>query len=193
LKNDLKGSSGPACFKTAAAFRTWLRKNHRVATELLVRLHKKHAADQGITYAEALDEALCHGWIDGVRRGLDDDSFSIRFTPRKPRSIWSRVNVAHIERLKKAGRLMPAGLAAFEAREESRTAIYSFEREAMTLSADLAKRFRADRKAWAFFEKQPPGYQRLNIFRVMSAKREETRIRRLEMLVAWSAKRMRAP
>ena len=185
--------SEPAYFKTGAAFRAWLRRNHKVATELLVRLHKKHAADQGITYAEALDEALSYGWIDGVRRSLGDDSFSIRFTPRKPRSIWSRINVAHVERLKQAGRVMPAGLAAFEAREESRTAIYSFEREAMALSPDLARRFRADRKAWAFFTKQPPGYRRLNIFRVMSAKREATRLSRLAVLIAWSAKGMRAP
>jgi uncharacterized protein YdeI (YjbR/CyaY-like superfamily) len=185
--------SEPACFRTAAAFRAWLRKNHNVATELLVRLYKKHAADQGITYAEALDEALCHGWIDGVRRSLDDDSFSIRFTPRKARSIWSRVNVAHVERLTQAGRMMPGGLAAFAARDDARTGIYSFERDAMTLSPDLAKRFRADRKAWAFFTKQPPGYQRLNIFRVMSAKREETRLSRLAALIAWSAKEMRAP
>jgi uncharacterized protein YdeI (YjbR/CyaY-like superfamily) len=180
-------------FKTAAAFRAWLRKNHTVATELLVCLHKKHAAHMGITYVEALDEALCHGWIDGVRRRLDDDSFSIRFTPRKPRSIWSRVNVAHVDRLKQSGRMMPAGLAAFEARDDTRTGIYSFEREAMTFSPDLASRFRADRKAWAFFEKQPPGYQRLNIFRVMSAKREATRLSRLAALIAWSAKGVRAP
>ena len=186
-------TSEPAYFKTAAAFRAWLRKNHNVATELLVRVHKKHAVDQGITYAEALDEALCYGWIDAVRRGLDADSFSIRFTPRKPRSIWSRINVAHIERLKQVGRMMPAGLAAFEARNDARTGIYSFEREAMTLSPDLVQRFRANRKAWAFFSTQPPGYQRLNVFRVMSAKREATRLSRLAALIAWSAKGMRAP
>ncbi len=193
MKEKPKNTSEPAYFKTAAAFRAWLRKHHNVATELLVRLHKKHAADQGITYAEALDEALCHGWIDGVRRGLDDDSFSIRFTPRKARSIWSRVNVAHVERLKQAGRMTPAGLAAFAARDDARTGIYAFERDAMTLSPELAGRFRADRSAWAFFTKQPPGYRRLNIFRVMSAKREATRLSRLAALIAWSAKGMRAP
>jgi uncharacterized protein YdeI (YjbR/CyaY-like superfamily) len=181
-------TSKPAYFKTAAAFRAWLRKQHKTATELLVRVHKKHAAHQGITYAEALDEALCHGWIDGVRRSLDADSFSIRFTPRKLRSIWSRINVAHVERLQRAGRMMKAGIAAFEAREASRTAIYSFERETMTLSPELAKRFRANRAAWAYFQKQPPGYRRLNIYRIMSAKREETRLSRLATLMAWSAK-----
>jgi uncharacterized protein YdeI (YjbR/CyaY-like superfamily) len=180
-------------FKTHATFRAWLRTHHTTAAALVVRLHKVHAAHLGLTYGEARDEALCYGWIDGVTRRLDADTFAIRFTPRKSRSIWSRVNVAHVHRLKESGRMMPAGLAAFEARDEARTGIYSFEREEMTLSASFTKRFRADRAAWSFFQKQPPGYRRLNIFRVMSAKLEATRVRRLDALIGWSAKGMRAP
>ena len=180
-------------FGTPGAFRAWLRKHHDSATELLVLLHKKHAAGLGLTYADALDEALCYGWIDAVRRGIDADTFSIRFTPRKPRSIWSRINVAHVERLEAAKKMTPSGMAAFNARTPERTGIYSFEREAMTLSPALAKRFRANKAAWTFFQKQPPGYRKLNVFRVMSAKREETRLKRLENLIALSAAGKRIP
>ena len=183
----------PAYFRTPAEFRAWLRKHHKSATELVVRLHKVHAAHLGLTYAAALDEALCFGWIDAVRRGLDRDTFSIRFTPRKPRSIWSLINVAHVNRLQQAGRMMKPGLEAFKAREAVRTGVYSFEREAMALSPDLARRFRRERGAWTFFQKQPPGYRRLNVFRIMSAKRGETRLRRLEALIALSAKGLRMP
>ena len=116
-------------FPYAAAFRAWLEQHHAAASELEIRLFKVHAAHRGITYAQALDEALCFGWIDGVRRRLDQDSFSQRFTPRRPRSIWSRVNIAHVERLKKAARMAQAGLAAFEARDELRTRLYSFEQD----------------------------------------------------------------
>lgn len=178
----------PVRFATPAVFRAWLRKNHESATELLVLLYKKHAADRGLSYADALDDALCYGWIDGVRRGIDTDTFSIRFTPRKPRSIWSLVNVAHVKRLQQAGRMTPAGLTAFQAREAGRTGVYSFERDTMALAPTLEKRFRADKAAWAFFQKQPPGYRKLNMFRVMSARKDETRVRRLDALIALSAK-----
>ena len=178
-------------FPVAAAFRAWLQRNHAGATHLVVRLFKTHAAGQGLTYGPALDEALCYGWIDGVRRRLDDDSFSIRFTPRKPRSIWSMVNVAHVERLTAAGRMKPAGLAAFALRDARRTGIYSFEQEAAELAPEYRKRFRARRAAWAWFEAEAPWYRRKVIHWVMSAKQESTRLSRLERLIAASAGKIR--
>ena len=183
----------PRGFRTPAAFRAWLERHHRTTPELVVRLYKLEFAGRGLTYGQALDEALCFGWIDGVRRSLDAESFSVRFTPRKPRSIWSRVNVAHVERLRAAGRMTEAGLAAYAARDEARTGIYSFERDAVELDPALARRFRANRGAWAYFQAQPAGYRRLNVFRVMSAKRAETRERRLDLLIACSAKQTRIP
>ena len=180
-------------FKTPAAFRAWLRKHHATATELVIRLFRVHVTDQGIGHAAALDEALCYGWIDGVRHGFDADCFTVRFTPRKSRSIWSRVNVAHVERLQPAGRMMPPGIAAFSAREESRTGIYSFEREAAKLAPEFEKRFRANRTAWKRFLEEAPSYRRLAIHWVMSAKREETRRKRLQSLIASSAAGMRIP
>ena len=177
----------PRAFRSAAALRAWLAANHGKAEALLLRCYKKHAVHLGVTYTEALDEVLSVGWIDGVRRSMDEDSFSIRLTPRKPRSIWSRVNVTHVERLIAAGRMTDAGLAAYRARDEARTGIYSFERAAMEFAPALARRFRADRKAWTFFQAQPPGYRKQMTYRVMSAKREATRTRRLEQLITASA------
>jgi uncharacterized protein YdeI (YjbR/CyaY-like superfamily) len=177
----------PTHFKTAAAFRAWLQKHHRGANALILRIAKRHAGKSGITYAQALDEALCYGWIDGVRRSLDADSFSVRFSPRKPHSIWSRVNVRHAERLIDAGRMTTAGLAVFEAREEDRTGIYSFERQSAKLTPAYRRRFAASKAAWAYFQREAPWYRRTASYWVMSAKREETRLRRLETLIACSA------
>ena len=135
-------------FRTAAAFRAWLKKHHRDRAELLVLLFKAHAADRGMTYPQALDEALCFGWIDGVRRSVDADRYSIRFSPRKPCSIWSRVNVAHVERLMKAGQMESPGLAVYRARSDERTGVYSFERAPATLAPALARRLKAHASAW---------------------------------------------
>ncbi|MDZ4865406.1 MAG: YdeI/OmpD-associated family protein [Gemmatimonadota bacterium] len=184
-------SPAPRSFKTAATFRTWLAKHHASKTELWLRLFKKHAAARGMTYPQALEEALCYGWIDGVVAALDDVSYAQRFTPRKPRSIWSNVNVAKVEALIVAGRMTPPGMAAYAARDPARTGIYSFEKEAAALTPAYQKQFRAAKAAWAWFESQPPGYKRLMTYRVMRAKREETRLRRLEQLIAASAKRIR--
>jgi len=184
-------AQAPRAFRNAAALRAWLAAHHRDAEELILRCYKKHAAHRGVTYAEALDEVLCVGWIDGIRRSLDEDAYSIRMTPRKPRSIWSRVNVAHVERLIAAGRMTEAGLAVYRAREESRTGIYSFERAAMELAPELARRFRRNRGAWRFFLAQPPGYRRLMTYRIMSAKRESTRASRLDQLIEASARHTR--
>ena len=177
----------PRAFKSQAEWRAWLNRNHRKATEIIVRCAKAHAAHQGVTYSEALDEALCFGWIDGVRRRLDADSFSIRFTPRKPRSIWSRVNVAHVERLIRAGRMTEQGMAAFDAREDDRTGVYSFEQSQTKMAPAFTRTFRAAPEAWAYFRRQAPWYQRTSTHWVMSAKREATREKRLGILMACSA------
>jgi uncharacterized protein YdeI (YjbR/CyaY-like superfamily) len=153
----------------------------------VLRCFKTHAADQSVTYAQALDEALCFGWIDGVRRRVDDDSFSVRFTPRRPRSIWSRVNIAHVERLTNAGRMRKPGLAAFEARTEERTGVYSFERPA-TLAPAYARIFRTNAAAWLYYQAQAPWYRRTTTHWIMSAKREDTRAKRLASLIDCSAR-----
>ncbi len=178
----------PAEFRTPAAFRSWLKKNHSVSPELIVRTYRVHASNNGITYAQALDEALCFGWIDGVRHSLDKDSFTVRFSPRKPRSTWSYVNVRHAVRLITEGRMEKPGLAAFEARDRKRTGIYSFEQRPTELSPALGKKFRDQKKAWAFFQARAPWYKRVSIFWVMSAKREETRKKRLGILIACSGR-----
>lgn len=177
----------PRHFRTAAAFRTWLRANHATAEALVVRIAKTHAAASGITYAQALDEALCVGWIDGVRRSLDADSFSIRFSPRKRGSIWSLVNVRHVERLVAEKRMRPEGLRVFEARDPERTGIYAFEQGDVELAPAYLKRLRANKAAWAWFSAQAPWYRRTSSHWVMRAKREETRERRLATLIECSA------
>jgi uncharacterized protein YdeI (YjbR/CyaY-like superfamily) len=181
----------PKFFSTPADFRAWLERNHASASELLIGFHKKSSGKKSITYPEALDEALCFGWIDGVRRKLNETSYVQRFTPRKPNSIWSLINVRHIERLTKEGRMHASGLAAYARRDPKRTGVYSFENRPRELSAAYEKRFRQHKTAWEFFQAQPAYYKRLLIFRIMSAKKEETQIRRLEQLIEISAKGQR--
>jgi uncharacterized protein YdeI (YjbR/CyaY-like superfamily) len=171
-------------FKSAAAFRAWLEVNHDSATELWLGFYKKDSGKGGITYAEALDEALCFGWIDGLKKRVDELSFTQRFTPRKPKSIWSLINIGHVERLTKEGRMKPAGLKAFAARTAARSAVYSFENKPCELSPEYQCQFKADKAAWEFFQQQPRGYRRLMSFWVMSAKQEETRERRLLQLMS---------
>lgn len=181
----------PKFFSTPEEFRQWLEQNHDKETELMIGFHRKASGKKSITYAEALDEALCFGWIDGVRRKLNETSYVQRFTPRKPRSIWSLVNVNHVERLKKEGRMREPGLAAYDRRTPERTGIYAFENRPQQLSPAYEKKFRQNKKAWKFFEAQAPYYKKLTIFRIMSAKREETQIRRLEELIECSANGVR--
>ena len=178
----------PRTFSGPDAFRDWLARHHAAKTEIVVRCFKTSAAGRGLTYSDALDEALAYGWIDGVRRGVDEVSFSTRFTPRRPRSIWSRVNVARVEALASRGRMMPSGLAAFNAREVARTGVYSFERAAAELPPDFLTRFRANRAAWSYFNSEAPWYRRTSTHWVMSAKKEETRLRRLAHLIECSAR-----
>jgi len=181
----------PKFFTSPEKFREWLERNHDRETELLIGFHKKSSAKKSVTYAEALDEALCFGWIDGVRKNLNETSYTIRFTPRKPRSIWSNINVNHVQRLQKEGRMHRAGTEAYERRAPERTGIYSFENRPRELSLEYEKIFRQNKPAWKFFQEQPPGYKRLMVFRTMSAKKEETRVRRLKQLIESSEKGVR--
>ena len=181
----------PRFFSTPEKFREWLERNHDSASELLLGFHKKSSAKKSITYPEALDEALCYGWIDGVRKNLDETSYTIRFTPRKARSIWSLVNVRHVERLTKAGHMRPPGIEAYARRDPKLTGIYAFENRPRELSPEFEKAFRKNKTAWSFFEKQPAGYKRLVIFRVMEAKKAETQLKRFKELVEVSEKGLR--
>jgi uncharacterized protein YdeI (YjbR/CyaY-like superfamily) len=177
----------PRFFRTPAEFRAWLEKNHDATTELQVGFYKKASGRKGITYEEALDEALAFGWIDGITRRIDDERWTIRFTPRKPKSNWSLKNIRRVGELTKQGRMAPPGVRAFEGRDRSRDGTYSFEQPQPELGEDLEKRFRRNRKAWGFWEAQPPGYRRVATWWVTSAKREETRLRRLATLIEDSA------
>lgn len=174
-------------FTSPDELRAWLAEHHDTATELLIGFYKKGAEMPGITYAEALDEALCFGWIDGIRKRIDDRRFTIRFTPRKPRSIWSAVNIKRADELVAAGRMQPAGLREFTERDRTREKQYSFEQESHALDPGYEEQFRAHDAAWAFFAAQAPSYQRTAIWWVMSAKREETRRKRLATLIEDSA------
>ena len=177
----------PAHFASGAEFRDWLAIHHATATELLVGFYHKASGKGGLTYSEALDEALCFGWIDGVRKRRDAHSYTIRFTPRRPGSVWSNVNVRHVTRLKAAGRMHPAGLAAFKRREKKKTGVYSFEQRPQMFPAAYAKIFRSNRPAWDFWLAQPPGYRRTTVWWVISAMRDVTRQSRLTALIALSA------
>jgi uncharacterized protein YdeI (YjbR/CyaY-like superfamily) len=179
-------------FKTPAAFRAWLARHHAGKTELLLRTFKVHASHRGVTYRQALEEALCWGWIDGVRRGVDDISFSTRFSPRKRRSIWSRVNVGIVKKLIAAGRMSAPGLAAFEARDAKLTGVYAYENRPL-LGGPYAKALRADKQAWAYYSSEAPWYRRTTGHWVMEAKREETRWKRLGILRACSRRGRRIP
>ena len=180
--------SDPRFFASPAEFRAWLEENHATAEELVVGFHKKSTGRPTMTWTESVREALCFGWIDGIRRSLGEEGYTIRFTPRRPRSIWSDRNVRHVQELIAEGRMRPAGLAAYEARSPERTGIYSFEqRHSARLEPEQEERFRADPTAWDFFQEQPPSYRKTATFWVVSAKREETRARRLEQLIADSA------
>ncbi len=176
-----------AHFASAADFRGWLEKNHASAAELQVAFYRKLSGNPGMTYHEAVDEALCYGWIDGIVRKLDAQRFTHRFTPRKSGSIWSNVNVAHVARLTAAGKMHAAGLAAFAARSAARTGIYAFEKTAQKLPRAYEKEFRAQAKAWAFFTAQAPWYQRLIIHKIVNPKQEATRRRWLERAITSSA------
>jgi uncharacterized protein YdeI (YjbR/CyaY-like superfamily) len=183
----------PKFFKAAAELRRWFAAHHADAREVLIGFYKKSSGKPSITYHEALDEALCVGWIDGVRRSLGPDSYVQRFTPRRPKSYWSQINIGHARRLIAAGRMKAAGLREFEKRDESGARKYSFERREAAFDEIREKRFRQNAGAWEFFQRQPPGYRRLMTFMVMDAKKDETREKRLDRLIAECARGRRIP
>jgi uncharacterized protein YdeI (YjbR/CyaY-like superfamily) len=176
--------SNPTFFPAPADFRAWLEENHDRENVLWVGFYKKATGIPSITWPESVDEALCFGWIDGLRKGIDELSYTNRFTPRKPTSNWSAKNVARVEELIAEGRMRPPGLRAYEARLEHKTAVYSFEqREDARLDPAYERRFKTNRKAWKFFQSMPAGYRRTSTYWVMTAKQEETRDRRLATLI----------
>ena len=175
----------PTFFATAGELREWLERNHATATELLVGFYKRGSGRPSITWQELVDEELCFGWIDGVRQGIDAVRYSNRITPRKPRSTWSAVNIARAQELIRLGLMHPAGLKAFERRTEERSAIYSYEqRKSARLDPGAERSFRANKKAWTFFQAQAPGYRQTATWWVISAKRDDTRKKRLATLIA---------
>jgi uncharacterized protein YdeI (YjbR/CyaY-like superfamily) len=178
----------PRFFRSPLEFRAWLDRHHATAQELLVGFHKKGTGVPSMTWPESVDEALCVGWIDGVRHRLDERRYTIRFTPRRPASIWSVVNTRRMAVLTREGRMRPAGLEAFRGRDPNRTALYSFERDPAVMPATLLREFRANRRAWAYFEAAPPSYKRVATHWVVSAKKDETRLRRLATLIGCSAR-----
>lgn len=182
----------PTFFETPAEFRKWLEQHHATARELLVGFWKKGSGRPSITWSESVDQALCFGWIDGVRRSVDEDSYTIRFTPRRPSSNWSAVNIARVKELERLKLMRPAGRQAFEARSAASSGTYSYEqRKSIVLDGALEKRLKANKAAWTFLQEVAPSYRQTAIFWVMSAKANDTRRRRLDKLIEASARQQR--
>jgi len=181
----------PKFFPTPQDFRNWLEKNHQTEKELLVGFYKVKSKKPTMSWSESVDQALCFGWIDGVRKSIDEESYTIRFTPRKKDSIWSVINIKKIEELTKAGLMQKAGLEAFKLRKEDKSGIYSHEKEPSWLNPDYEKQFKANKKAWEYFEKQAPSYKKVMIHWIMSAKQEKTQLSRLEKTINESEKEKR--
>ena len=173
-------------FQSASDFREWLAANHDKVHELWVGFYRRKSDKAGISYQEAVDEALCFGWIDGVKKRVDDVSYTHRFTPRKLKSFWSAVNIKRVGELKRLGQMTAPGLKAFAGRDEQKAMQYSYERSTCKLEGAHEKQFRGNAKAWEFFQAQPPGYRRTATWWVISAKREETRGKRLATLIETS-------
>jgi uncharacterized protein YdeI (YjbR/CyaY-like superfamily) len=177
----------PLFFATPADWRKWLEENHDRENEVLVGFYKRDSGKPSISWPESVDAALCFGWIDGVRRSIDASSYTIRFTPRRRRSIWSKVNVRRAKELIASGLMDPAGMRAFEACQEVRSGVYSFEQNEVAFDETQEQEFKRDKAAWRFFQAQAPWYRRTATFWVTSAKREETRAKRLKILIEDSA------
>ena len=177
----------PTFFAKQSDFRKWLQKNHIKETELLVGFYKVGSGKPSMTWSQSVDEALCFGWIDGVRKSINKDSYQIRFTQRKPTSIWSAINIKKIEELTKQKLMQPAGLASFEKRIESKSKIYSYEKDEVELAPNLKRQFKANKKAWYYFQSLAPSYRKVSTHWVMSAKQETTQINRLNQLISDSA------
>ena len=182
-----KTTASPKFFPTLADWRAWLDKHHDKHEEFWVGFYKRNSGHPSITWPESVDGALCFGWIDGVRHSIDATSYKIRFTPRKPRSTWSAINIKRVKELTELGMMHPSGVSAFEKRNNDRSAIYSYEqRKTATLPPEFEKQFKANAKAWTYFQSQPPWYQRTSTYWVISAKREETKKKRLSTLIECS-------
>jgi uncharacterized protein YdeI (YjbR/CyaY-like superfamily) len=183
----------PTFFPTPSAFRQWLEKHHAEAGELLVGYYKKGSGKPSITWPESVDEALCYGWIDGIRRSIDDISYTIRFTPRKPGSTWSAVNIKRAQALIEHGQMRPAGLKAYQARIENKSGIYSYEQRSVEMEEPYNRLLQKKKAAWIFFQAQPASYRKAVNWWIISAKKEETRLKRLEQLIAYSVQGQRLP
>lgn len=174
----------PVFFKSTTEFRKWLKKNHAKEKELWVGFWKLYTGKPSMTWSEAVDVALCFGWIDGIRKSIDAEGYTNRFTPRRPGSNWSAINIAKVEALKKQGLMEAAGLAAYELHEDEKSKVYRYEHNQGKFPAAMQKLFKANKAAWKFFIAQAPSYQKVMVHHVMSAKKEETRLKRLEKLIA---------
>jgi len=181
----------PVYFKDQNEFRKWLGKNHTKETELIVGYYKVGSGKPSMTWSESVDQAICFGWIDGIRRSVDEERYVIRFTPRRPGSIWSNVNIKKVEDLTRKGLMKKAGLDAYNCRRESESGIYSYETEISELKKEFEKTFRLNKTAWDFFEKQPPSYKKTRIKWVMSARQEATQLSRLIKLIETSERHQR--
>lgn len=178
-------------FATPAKFRKWLEKHYPKETELIVGFYKVDSGKPSITWSQSVDQALCFGWIDGVRRSIDEESYCIRFTPRRPNSIWSAINIKKVEELRVAGLMTPAGEKAFAFLDKEKAGIYSNENEPVRFPPTFEKQFRKDKTAWTFFQAEAPSYKRIMIHWVTSAKQEKTRLSRLEKTISISAQHKR--
>jgi uncharacterized protein YdeI (YjbR/CyaY-like superfamily) len=181
----------PRFFTSQADFRVWLENNHATERELWVGFYKKRSGKGGLQYLEAVDEALCFGWIDGIKKRIDEDAFMHRFTPRTRTSSWSLANMKRVGVLTKLGLMAEAGLKVFRDRDRKRSGIYLYEQRSLDLAPEYVRRFKVNPRAWSFFQAQPPGYRRLATMWIMTAKKEETRIRRLEAIMKASAEEKR--
>ena len=170
-------------FETQAKFRKWLEKHHKKKTELLVGFYKVGSNKPSITWSESVDQALCFGWIDGVRKSIDKESYTIRFTPRKPTSIWSAINIRKVKELSESGLMTPAGKKAFDLRTESKSRVYSHENEAGKLDRSFERQFKSNKVAWDFFNDQAPSYRKVMIHWITTAKQEKTKLSRLEKTI----------
>ena len=181
----------PTFFSSQEKFRAWLEKHYQTETELLVGFYKVNSKKPSMSWSESVDQALCFGWIDGIRKSINEESYSIRFTPRKKTSIWSAINIKKVEELTKAGLMTEEGLKAFDLRSEERSRIYSHEKETSFLTPDFEEQFKANKAAWDYFNKQAPSYKKVTIHWIMSAKQEKTKISRLEKAINISSEQKR--
>lgn len=180
-------------FATPEKFRSWLEKNHKIKTELWVGYYKVSSGKKSITWSESVDQALCYGWIDGIRKTVDEESYKIRFTPRKPKSNWSVINLKKIKELKKKGLMKEAGIEIFDKRDKNRTTPTSYEQKGIILNKEFEDKIKENKKAWEYFNQLAPSYKKQSIWWLMSAKKEETKINRLNILIESCERELKIP